>query len=137
MVDTKGPRHPRSFYESLERTLRENGLLAGAYFIGLEEARAYFQGKARIAVSREELQKKLEAGEDTSRLYFLFEHGTSLDAKGVALARRAGVPAVVSINADHYRGRDDMQAAHADIERMLALGVKYFQIDSAYELWLR
>jgi len=137
MVDTKGPSHPHSFYESLERTLRENDLLTGAYFIGLAEARAYFKGKARIAVNRDELQKKLDAGEDTSRFYFLFEHGTTLDEKGVALARRAGVPAVVSINADHYRGKDDMRAAHADLARVLALGVRYFQIDSRYDIWLR
>ena len=135
MIDTKEPSHPRAFYESLERTLRENGLLEGAYFIGTMEARAWFKGKSRVSVERGELQKMVDAGEETSRLYFLFEHGSTLDEKGIALANRAGIPAVVSINDFHYSG-DHMKQAHADIERLRRLGLAYFQIDSAYDIWL-
>jgi hypothetical protein len=136
MIDTKPPSHSKGFYESMERTLRENGLLEGAYFIGTAEARAYFKGKARISISGAELEKKVAAGEDVSRFYFRFEHGTTLDEKGIALAKCAGVPVVVSINEDHYAGRAHMVAAHADIERLRRLGVTYFQIDSAYDIWL-
>lgn len=135
MIDTKEPSHPRAFYESLERTLRENGLLEGAYFIGTAEARAWFKGKSRISVERDELQKMVDAKEETARLYFLFEHGTTLDEKGMALAERAGIPAVVSINDFHYSG-DHMKQAHADIERLHRAGLTYFQIDSAYDIWL-
>jgi len=137
MIDTKEPSHPRGFYESLERTLRENGLLAGAYFIGTAEARAYFKGKSRISVDRAELQKKVDAGENTAPLYFLFEHGTTLDEKGMALAARAGIPAVVSINDFHYAGKDHLKGAHADIDRLRRAGLIYFQIDSTYDIWLR
>ncbi|HWC00100.1 MAG TPA: glycerophosphodiester phosphodiesterase family protein [Bryobacteraceae bacterium] len=137
MIDTKAPSHPRAFYEQLEQTLRDNGLLEGAFFIGTREARAYFKGKARISLDRAELQQKLDAGEDLSRTYFLFEHGTTLDQKGIALAGRAGIPAVVSINDFHYAGRDHMQGAHSDIERLRQLGLTYFQIDSTYDIWLR
>ena len=136
MIDTKEPSHPRAFYESLERTLRENGLLEGAYFIGTEEARAWFKGKSRISVDRDELRKLVDAGEETSKLYFLFEHGTTLDEKGMALAKRAGIPAVVSINDFHYTG-DHMRQAHADIDRLYRAGLTYFQIDSGYDIWLR
>jgi glycerophosphoryl diester phosphodiesterase len=135
MIDTKEPSHPRAFYQSLERTLRENGLLEGAYFIGTAEARAWFKGKSRISVDRDELRKMVDAGEATSRLYFLFEHGTTLDEKGMALAQRAGIPAVVSINDFHYSG-DHMKQAHSDIERLRRAGLTYFQIDSAYDIWL-
>ncbi len=137
MIDTKPPHHSKEFYESMEKTLKDNGLLQGAYFIGTAEARAYFKGKARISISREELERKLAAGEDVSHDYFLFEHGTTLDEKGIALGKRAGIPVVVSINEDHYAGRPHMMAAHADIERLRKLGVTYFQIDSAYDIWLR
>jgi glycerophosphoryl diester phosphodiesterase len=137
MIDTKPPSHPRSFYESMEGTLRENGLLQSVYFIGTDEARTYFTGKARVNLGEKELEKKLDAGEDLST-YFLFEHGTTLGEKGVALAKRAGIPVVVSINEYHYAGRPDpMAAAHADIDRVRSLGVIYFQIDSAFDVWLR
>jgi glycerophosphoryl diester phosphodiesterase len=135
MIDTKEPSHPRAFYESLERTLRENGLLDGAYFIGTTEARAWFKGKSRVSVERDELQKMVDAGEETARFYFLFEHGMTLDEKGMALAKRARIPAVVSINNFHYSG-DHMKQAHADIERLLRAGLPYFQVDSAYDIWL-
>jgi glycerophosphoryl diester phosphodiesterase len=135
MIDTKEPSHPRAFYESLERTLRENGLLDGAYFIGTAEARAWFKGKSRISVKRDELQKIVDAKLETARLYFLFEHGTRLDEKGMALAERAGIPAVVSINDFHYSG-DHMKQAHADIDRLHRAGLTYFQIDSAHDIWL-
>jgi glycerophosphoryl diester phosphodiesterase len=137
MIDTKSPSHSKAFYESMERTLRDNGLLEGTYFIGTSEARAYFKGKARISISRTELEKKVAVGEDVSHDYFLFEHGTTLDEKGIALGKQAGVPVVVSINEDHYAGKAHMMAAHADIERLRNLSVTYFQIDSAYDIWLR
>jgi glycerophosphoryl diester phosphodiesterase len=137
MLDTKEPSHSRGFYESFERTLRENGLLENSLFIGTAEARAYFKGKARVSVSAEELQKKVDAGEETSRLYFLFEHADKMDQKSMALAKRAGIPAVVSINDFHYPGKDHMKEAHADIDRLRRAGLTYFQIDSFYDIWLR
>ncbi|HMD70927.1 MAG TPA: glycerophosphodiester phosphodiesterase family protein [Bryobacteraceae bacterium] len=140
MIDTKEPSHPPGFYEQMERVLRENGLLDEVFFIGTVEARAYFKGKGRARISVEstaELRKLVDAGEPVSGTYFLFEHGTSLAAEGIELARRCGVPAVVSINEFHYAGLDHMKAAHADIVRLGNLGVTYFQIDSIYDQWLR
>lgn len=137
MIDTKGPNHPARFYQEMERVLRENGLLAGAYFIGTQEARDWFKGKARVNATRAEIEKAAQAGEDTGRLYFLFEHGTTLDEAGLQFAARHHVPAVVSINDFHYAGRDHMKAAHADIVRLRALGLEDFQIDSIYDRWLR
>jgi hypothetical protein len=137
MIDTKEPSHPPRFYAEMEQALRANGLLAGAYFIGTAEARAHFKGKARISADRGELERALRAGEDTARLYFLFEHGRTLEEGGLQLARRAGVPAVASINDFHYAGMDHLKAAHADILRLRALGLAEFQIDSIYDGWLR
>ncbi|MBS1824350.1 MAG: hypothetical protein JST93_03430 [Acidobacteria bacterium] len=138
MVDIKAPSHSRQFYQEIERILRENGLLEHALFIGTAEARAYFKGKARISVeSKAQLQALVDAGENVSRDYFLFEHGDTMDARSIAMAKRLGIPAVVSINIFHYRGQDHRKAAQADIERLKGLGLTYFQIDSEYDSWLR
>jgi glycerophosphoryl diester phosphodiesterase len=138
MIDTKQSGHPKSYYESMEQTLKKNGLLKGAMFIGTAETRDYFKGKARISVSEGELEKKLAAGEDLSKTYFLFEHGTTINEKSMELAKRAGIPVVVSINEYHYAGRPDpMGAAHTDVDRSRQLGVEYFQIDSPFDVWLR
>jgi len=138
MIDTKQPGHSKAYYESMEQTLRKNGLLKDALFIGTTETRDYFKGKARISLSEGELEKKLGAGDSLSKTYFLFEHGITLNEKSMELAKRAKIPVVVSINEYHYAARPDpMAAAHADVERTRQLGVHYFQIDSPYDTWLR
>ena len=138
MIDTKPPHHPKSFYESMERTLRKNGLLKSTLFIGTSEAQDYFKGKARVGIGERDLAAKIAAGEDISQIYFLFEHGTTLNEQGIALAKKAGIPAVASVNEYHYAGNPDpMAAAHADIDRLRRQGVTYFQIDSSFADWLR
>ena len=87
-------------------------------------------------VSRQALQKAIDSGEPVSKLYFLFEHGRTLDKDGLDLAARAGVPAVVSINIFHYADMDHWKGAEADVRRLQKLGMTYFQIDSVYDKWL-
>lgn len=137
MLDTKPPEHPEAFFQSMEASLRENGLLDGAFVIGTEQSRAWFHGKARVGVERDELKKAVAAGEDVAKLYFLFEHGRDLDEETVRYAQKLGVPVVPSINIFHYADTDHMKAAEADTRRMHDLGVEYFQIDSPYDVWLR
>jgi hypothetical protein len=136
MIDTKPPEHSAAFYNEMERAMRDNGLLESALFIGTAESRARFKGKARISVTREELLAAMKRGEDCARLYFLFEHGTTLDEAGLSLARKANVPAVVSINIFHYGNGDHRKLARTDIERLRKAGMTYFQIDSVYDAWL-
>ena len=136
MVDTKEPEHSEQFFAEMERALRKNDLLASAMFIGTDQSRERFHGKAIVGVTREQLQAFLAKGEKTKGLYFLFEHGRTLDEAGLRLAAKAGVPAVVSINIFHYEGMDHWKAARADVERLRRLGMTYFQIDSIYDRWL-
>ncbi len=134
MLDTKGADHPTQFFERMESSLRENNLLKSAYVIGTAQSKEFFSGKARIGANRLELKAALEAGEDVSRHYFLFEHGRILDQETVAWAQSLGVPVVPSINAFHYFGLDaPLQAAESDTRKLLKLGVKEFQIDSIYD----
>jgi hypothetical protein len=137
MLDTKPPEHPEAFFRSMEASLRENGLLAGAFVIGTGQSRAWFHGKARVGIDHAQLKKAAAAGEDVAALYFLFEHGRDLDAETVRYAQKLGVAVVPSINIFHYADADHRKAAEADTRRMIDLGVEYFQIDSPYDVWLR
>lgn len=137
MLDTKPPEHPEAFFQSMEASLRENGLLEGAFVIGTEQSQRWFEGKARIGVDSETLKKASAAGEDVKSRYFLFEHGRDLNAGKVRQAQELGVPVVPSINIFHYADTDHMKAAEADTRRMIELGVEYYQIDSPYDIWLR
>lgn len=96
-------------------------------FIGTGEARAWFKGKARISISPQDLRSAIAANENVAAYYFLFVHGTTLDQEDVNLAKQAGIPLVVSINTDHYAGKDEMIAAHANVEKALQLGVTDFR----------
>lgn len=130
-----GPDHAPAFYQEIEEELRRNGLLQSAYFIGTEDARRYFRGKARVAVTSDQLKQAVARGEDVARLYFLFEWGKTLAREQVEFAFAHGVPVVASINTFHY-GNDlkkSIAEGMEDIRRLLGWGVKEFQIDSIYE----
>jgi len=137
MLDIKEESWPETALHEVERVLRENDLLEDAWFISNDQALAYFKGKARTAVNRARLQEALRRGEPAGPLHFLFFHGRDFTAEDVALARRAGLPAVPSINTFHYPEGDHLAQARRDIERLRALGVTHFQIDSVYDRWLR
>lgn len=133
MMDTKPPSHSPEFYAEMERILREYELLDQAYFIGTAESREYFKGKAKISIKRDQLKAAVEAGEDVSELYFLFEHGNELDKEAVAYAQKHGVAVVPSVNLFHYKEEDPMEGARGDIEWLKEAGISDFQIDSEYD----
>lgn len=137
MLDTKSPDHPPEFFDSMEKSLRENDLLESAYFIGTSQSQQRFADLARISVNRKELQAAIDAGEDVASKYFLFEHGNALDKETVELAQQHGVPVVPSVNIFHYLGGNHLSKAAADIHRLRKLGVEEFQIDSVYEEFCR
>lgn len=136
MMDTKGPDHGKAFYEEMEKVLRENDLLSTAYFIGTQESKDYFKGKARISVNRQLLKEAVEKVEKVSQLYFLFEHGNELDSETVEYAQSLNVPVVPSVNLFHYNNTEYMTGAYRDIQWLKEAGVTEFQIDSEYDRWL-
>ncbi|MFN0169773.1 MAG: glycerophosphodiester phosphodiesterase [Bryobacteraceae bacterium] len=135
MMDVKEPAHGKAFYQEMERELKRTGLLESTYFIGTEESRQYFKGKARIGVTFVQLQQAIARGEKTGTPYFLFEWGKTLTPEQVRFAQQHGVPVVPSINTFHYAnaGQEPIGHGAADIQRLRPLGVTEFQIDSVYE----
>jgi len=136
MLDTKSPDHPNEFFAEMEQILKENNLLSSALVIGTEQSRKYFKGKSKVGVNRRKLESAIAYGEDVGRLYFLFAHG-DMTEESVELAQRHGVLVVPSINVFHYPAAEHRKRAKTDINRLRALGVRYFQIDSIYEEFLR
>ncbi len=141
MLDTKGPDHPTEFFEQIEQALREHNLLGDVplYVIGTSQSKAFFRGRggAKIGANRTRIREALEAGEDVEAGMFLFEHGRDLDEETVRWCQSLGVDVVPSVNLFHYNGLDDpMGTARSDLERLRALGVTMFQIDSIYDSWL-
>lgn len=136
MVDTKGPSHPERFYQQMEKALMENDLMRTAYFIGTQEARDYFKGKAKISINKQEFQALTAPGEDVSQKYFLFAHGNELDSVAIAQAQEKGITIVPSINLFHYTQEDPMEGAYRHIQFLIGAGVTEFQIDSEYDAWL-
>jgi glycerophosphoryl diester phosphodiesterase len=62
MLDLKpGSGWTRAHFEQIESILRENDLLDSAIFISNNEAKAYFKGKARISLNRDELKAAIRA----------------------------------------------------------------------------
>jgi glycerophosphoryl diester phosphodiesterase len=120
------------FFEKMEQILRENDLLTSAFFIGSAQQKAHFKGKGRVAISRGELEKAVTAGEEVSKLYFLFEHGNTLSEADVKYAQSVAVPVVASVNTYHYMLRRGPSTAETDIQHLRQWGVAYFQIDSVY-----
>jgi glycerophosphoryl diester phosphodiesterase len=131
MIDTKETNAQTGFSEKIEEVLQANDLLKDAMFIGCKETRTYFKGKARIAIDYNGLKKAVEEGEDVASLYFLFEHGNTLEEAAVKYAQSVNVPVVPTVNDFHYllkRG----STPETDIQRLRQLGATLFQIDSAY-----
>lgn len=135
MLDTKEPEHSAAFYRQIENDLRRTGLLASAYIIGLDSARRYFQGKARVGINSAQLEEAVRRGEDVARRYFLFEWGKTLTRRQVDFAFAHKVPVVPSVNTFHYGGdwKVSLEQGSADIRRLREWGVTEFQIDSVYE----
>lgn len=132
MVDTKEKGSGGDFFEKIEKILKDNDMLSSTFFIGSGEQKAYFKGKGRIDMKRDGIEKAIQAGEPVSSRYFIFEHGKTLDEATVKYAASVNVPVVASINALHYRTDEAESGPKTDIQRLLSMGVTYFQIDSAY-----
>ncbi len=138
MLDVKGASHSKQFYESMEKSLRESGLLKTTYVLGTTESKNFFRGKAFLSIDRKSLRAAAQRGEIVASLYFLMELGSQLDEETVEMANKLGVTVVGALNQFRYEmaKQDHLIGAQQDILKLRKLGVRYFQIDSIYDQWL-
>lgn len=139
MLDIKVSDQPLAFHENLARTLDDHGLLETAYVLSAGGADAFWRASSRTMQNEAGLRAAISAKERVDDAYALFDVAARLTASAVHLAAEHRVTVVAALNTFRYRmaGVDDQQGAADDASRLLALGVRHFQIDSIYEHHLR
>ncbi len=146
MLDSKNPHGP-GFCDKLEAILRRHDMLERCLVIGSSDALQHFVGKAPVGLKARALKPKLEADPALARHYFLFDEG-GMTEETVRWAQARGLRIVPSINVYHYydaetmagKSREELApvifaAARRDVEKLKALGVTEFQIDSEFDGW--
>ncbi|MEX0660598.1 MAG: glycerophosphodiester phosphodiesterase family protein [Balneolaceae bacterium] len=136
MLDVKGNDFEDSFYKEIENILKEHDLFSDTFVLSGSEAQDYFLGKLSLSIDFEDLVEAAKNDEDVSVRYHLFELGNNLEQNMINTAHKLGVRVVAAINVFRYQqmsGGDIWNAARQDIDRLMNLGVEYFQVDSIYE----
>jgi glycerophosphoryl diester phosphodiesterase len=139
MLDIKGDAHPVEFYQGLIDSLRRHKLLDTTYSLSGGRVPELSGGIVSRACDRKALAAAIARGEAVSRSCHLFELGSVLDEAAMELCRAHNVTPVAALNTFRYQqaGVDHLTGARADAERLRALGVKHFQIDSIYAQFFR
>lgn len=146
MIDSKDP-HSAEFCAKVEAVLKQHDMLERSLIIGTRDALEHFLGKAKVGLKYRPLRARLDANPSAKNQYFLFDHGT-LTEEMVQWTQAQGIRVIPSINVYHYydagtmagKSREELApiilaAAQSDIEKLKALGVTSFQIDSEFDRW--
>lgn len=138
MLDIKGGDFDESSYEQIEQILKKYDLLSSTFVLSDANAQQYFHGKASVSKGLDEIIRAAVAGENVGNLYHLFELGGNLDQQMIEKANQLGVKVVAAINVfryhqPHLSEEQEWEAAGKDVERLMKLGVEYYQVDSVYE----
>ena len=135
MLDVKGNDYGEDYYKKIEQVLDRYNLLPDTFVLSGSEAQEYFKNKASLSAGFDTLIEESNNGVDVKDEYHLFELGSNLDQSMIEKANKLGVTVVAAINVFRYRqaGTDVWEGARKDVERLMDLGVRYYQVDSFYE----
>lgn len=135
MLDVKGNDYGEDYYKEIEQIVAQQNLLSDTFVLSGLEAQAYFKNKASLSAGFDRLIEESKNGVDVKNVYHLFELGSNLDQSIIEKANELGVTVVAAINVFRYRqaGEDVWEGARRDVERLMDLGVRYYQVDSFYE----
>lgn len=138
MLDIKGDDYPDAFYEHIIASLTKHRLLETTWSLSGGRVPVLTKGTVARAVNRRALAEAVAAGEPVAKTTYLFELGSVLDEPAVQLCRQHQVTPVAALNTFRYEQAkvDHWQGAEADARRLLAIGVRHFQIDSIYAKYL-
>ena len=135
MLDVKGNDLSEGFYREIEKALIDNRLLGTTFILSSAQAKEYFYDRTSHSIGFNGLLEAENAGEDVSSRYHLFMLASQLTEEMIQKAGEMNVVVIAAVNEFRYvqAGEDTWEGAKRDVNRLLGLGVRYYQIDSVYE----
>jgi glycerophosphoryl diester phosphodiesterase len=134
MIDNKIEGTDTVLFSKIVRLLQQYRLDEQALMIGTDESTAYFTGKIKLSCTRKQLEENMLKQGYSASHYYLF--GADLSKDDVEWAKKNNILAVGVVNEWRYkRARATKENIEKDINQLKATGLKYFQVDSIYELY--
>ena len=133
MVDNKIRGNDTTLFTGVVDLLKQYNLHTNALMIGTEESTDFFTGKIKLSCTRKQLEDNMKKPGYKPSHYYLFSGDISKEE--AKWARKNNIMAVGAINAWGMKSADKMEEARRRADALKASGVKYFQIDSIFDVF--
>ena len=138
MLDTKIEGLDISVFNQLLIILDRYNLRKNALMIGTDESTEFFTGKVKLSCTRIQLEENKRRKDYKPKNYFLFERPSKITKDDVDWALKNHILVVAAVNKYHYKNSGNMyKDAKDDCSKMTSYGIKYFQIDSEFAVFLK
>ncbi|MBE9464561.1 glycerophosphodiester phosphodiesterase [Dyadobacter subterraneus] len=138
MLDNKIEGPNTAVFNQLLALLDQYHLRENALMIGTDASTEFFTGKIKLSCTRKQLEENKTRKDYKPGHYFLFERPAKITQDDVNWAKDNGILTVAAINKYHYKNSENMyKEAKDDCGKMMSFGVKYFQIDSEFAVFLK
>lgn len=135
MVDNKIRGNDTTLFTGVVDLLKQYNLHTNALMIGTEESTDFFTGKIKLSCTRQQLEENMKKPGYKASHYYLFSGDISKEE--VAWAKKNNILAVGAINAWGIKSADKVEEARNRANALKASGVKYFQIDSVFDVFFQ
>lgn len=137
MLDIKERDAPEEFYAKIFSTLERENATQPTYSLGGSGplGPTLIANGIVVSANPQFLREAVDRGEPVAERYYLFDVAARIKADDVAYAQAHGVTPAAGLNTFRYEdaGVEHHAGAKSDAERLHALGVRTFQIDSIYD----
>ncbi|MEJ5962191.1 glycerophosphodiester phosphodiesterase [Pedobacter immunditicola] len=135
MVDNKIQGNDTVLFTKVVDLLKRYDRLKHAMMIGTDESTAFFTGKVKLTCTREQLEvNMLQPGFNPDHYLLFAGNITNHDADW---ASKHKILAVGTINAWGIKTKDVLGKAGILAKQLKAAGVKYYQIDSMFDVFFK
>lgn len=135
MVDNKIRGNDPALFTEVVNLLQQYDLKDNALMIGTEESTDFFTGKIKLSCTRQQLEDNMKKNDYSPDNYYLLSG--EISKEDFEWARSNDILPVGVINTWGIRTADKMEEARHRVLKLKASGVKYFQIDSVYNVFFK